>query len=68
MIHIVSPNTGLVRPILSYNLPEFTAYTTWSANGITFANTTTLGTSPYGIFIDTNNTIYVSERSTNRVQ
>ncbi|CAF1144870.1 unnamed protein product [Adineta steineri] len=54
--------------ILSYNLPEFTAYTTWSANGITFANTTTLGTSPYGIFIDTNNTIYVSERSANRVQ
>ncbi|CAF0847103.1 unnamed protein product [Adineta steineri] len=65
---VTNSTTASSSTLLSYNLPEFTAYTTWSANGITFANTTTLGTSPYGIFIDTNNTIYVSERSTNRVQ
>ncbi|CAF4053159.1 unnamed protein product, partial [Adineta steineri] len=57
-----------ISTVLWYNVPEFTAYTSWSANGITFANTTTLGTLPYGIFIDTNNTIYVSERGANRVQ
>ncbi|CAF0861197.1 unnamed protein product [Adineta steineri] len=60
--------TASSSTLLWYNVPKFTAYTTWSANGITFANTTTLGTYPYGIFIDTNNTIYVSERSANRVQ
>ncbi|CAF4238247.1 unnamed protein product, partial [Adineta steineri] len=54
--------------VLWYNVPEFTAYTSWSANGITFANTTTIGVLPYGIFIDTNNTIYVSEFGANRVQ
>ncbi|CAF3964398.1 unnamed protein product, partial [Adineta steineri] len=57
-----------ISTVLWYNVPEFTAYTSWSANGITFANTTTIGVLPYGIFIDTNNTIYVSEFGANRVQ
>ncbi|CAF1216038.1 unnamed protein product [Adineta steineri] len=69
---VTSTNTTLTTAssskLLSYNLPKFTAYTSWSANGITFANTTIIGTNPYGIFIDTNNTIYVSERTPNRVQ
>ncbi|CAF4026674.1 unnamed protein product, partial [Adineta steineri] len=65
---VTNSTTASSSTLIWYNVPEFTAYTTWSANGITFANTTTLGTYPYGIFIDTNNTIYVSERSANRVQ
>ncbi|CAF4438610.1 unnamed protein product, partial [Adineta steineri] len=28
----------------------------WSSNGITLANTTLVGTNPYGIFVDNNNT------------
>ncbi|CAF0960415.1 unnamed protein product [Adineta steineri] len=72
MATVPSTNTTLTTAssskLLWYNVPKFTAYTTWSANGITFANTTTLGTNPYGIFIDTNNTIYVSERDANCVQ
>ncbi|CAF4161522.1 unnamed protein product, partial [Adineta steineri] len=65
---VTNSTTASSSTLLWYNVPEFTAYTTWSANGITFANTTTLGTNPYGIFIDTNNTIYVSGRDANCVQ
>ncbi|CAF4176744.1 unnamed protein product, partial [Adineta steineri] len=53
---------------ISYNMPKFTAYTSWSSNGITFANTTVIGTYPYGVFVDNNNTVYVCEFSLNRVQ
>ncbi|CAF1366502.1 unnamed protein product [Adineta steineri] len=49
-------------------MPKFTAYTTWSSNGITFANTTVIGTSPYSVFVDNNNTVYVCDYSLNRVQ
>ncbi|CAF4129567.1 unnamed protein product, partial [Adineta steineri] len=64
---ISSTTAPYLNPI-SYNIPKFTAYTTWSSNGITLANTTLVGTYPYGIFVDNNNTVYVSESSLNRVQ
>ncbi|CAF1505724.1 unnamed protein product, partial [Adineta steineri] len=53
---------------ISYNMPKLTAYTSWSSNGITFANITVIGTYPYGVFVDNNNTVYVCEYSLNRVQ
>ncbi|CAF4094913.1 unnamed protein product [Adineta steineri] len=59
----VSSSTGL-----SYNLPKFSAYATWSSNGVTLFNTTTVGTYPFGLFVDTNNTLYVCEWSLNSVQ
>ncbi|CAF4067561.1 unnamed protein product [Adineta steineri] len=64
---ISSTTVPYLNPI-SYNMPKFTAYTTWSSNGITFADTTVVGTYPYGVFVDNNNTVYVSEYSLNRVQ
>ncbi|CAF0856137.1 unnamed protein product [Adineta steineri] len=65
---VTNSTTASSSKLLWYNVPEFTAYTSWSANGITFANTTTIGVLSYGIFIDTNNTIYVSEWGASRVQ
>ncbi|CAF1401080.1 unnamed protein product [Adineta steineri] len=53
---------------LSYNLPTFSAYATWSSNGVTLFNTTTIGTNPYGLFVDTNNTLYICEYSKNMIQ
>ncbi|CAF1246977.1 unnamed protein product [Adineta steineri] len=53
---------------LSYNLPKFSAYATWSSNGVTLFNATTVGTSPYGLFVNTNNTLYVCEYSKNMIQ
>ncbi|CAF1548766.1 unnamed protein product, partial [Adineta steineri] len=54
--------------LLSYNLPTFSPYATWSSNGVTLFNTTTIGTNPYGLFVDTNNTLYVCEYSKNMIQ
>ncbi|CAF4174194.1 unnamed protein product, partial [Adineta steineri] len=53
---------------LSYNLPKFSAYATWSSNGVTLFNTSTIGTNPYGLFVNTNNTLYVCEYSQNIIQ
>ncbi|CAF4247679.1 unnamed protein product, partial [Adineta steineri] len=53
---------------LSYNLPQFTPYTTWSSNGITLFSPSTIGTYLYSLFIDTNNTLYVCEYSNNMIQ
>ncbi|CAF4138767.1 unnamed protein product, partial [Adineta steineri] len=64
---ISSTTAPYLNPI-SYNIPKFTAYTTWSSNGITLANTTLVGTYPYGVFVDNNNTVYVSESSLSRIQ
>ncbi|CAF1114226.1 unnamed protein product [Adineta steineri] len=64
----ISSTTVTYSNPISYNMPKFTAYTTWSSNGITFANTTVVGTYPYGVFVDNNNTVYVCEYSLNRVQ
>ncbi|CAF4215488.1 unnamed protein product, partial [Adineta steineri] len=53
---------------LSYNLLKFNANTSWTANGITFVDSTVTGGNPQTVFIDTNNTIYVSGYSAARVQ
>ncbi|CAF4154602.1 unnamed protein product, partial [Adineta steineri] len=53
---------------ISFNQPKFGAYVTWDNVGITFANSSTAGTSPYGIFVDTNNTVYVANKANNQIQ
>ncbi|CAF0753368.1 unnamed protein product [Adineta steineri] len=54
--------------VISYNQPKFGAYAAWNSNGITFATNGTVGTSPYGIFVDTNNTVYVANRANNQIR
>ncbi|CAF1420880.1 unnamed protein product [Adineta steineri] len=53
---------------ISYNQPKFCANATWNSTAITFANSTTVGSSPNGIFINANNTVYVADYSNYRVQ
>ncbi|CAF4086359.1 unnamed protein product, partial [Adineta steineri] len=53
---------------ISYNQPKFCANATWNPTAITFATSTTVGASPNGIFVDTNNTVYVADRANYRVQ
>ncbi len=48
---------------VSYNQPKFCPSATWNPNATTFENSSAVGFKPYGIFIDTNNTIYVTVRS-----
>jgi hypothetical protein len=52
----------------SYNQPQLCSSATWDPDASTFANSSTVGTDPYGIFVNTNNTVYIAERGNSRVQ
>ena len=51
----------------TYNQPRFCANATWDSNGTTFADSSIVGSTPNGLFIDTNNTVYIPNRSNNRI-
>jgi hypothetical protein len=53
---------------VSYNQPKFCPNATWNENAVTFADQSTVGTEPYGIFVNTNNTVYVADNTGKRVQ
>jgi hypothetical protein len=53
---------------ISYNQPQFSTLAVWSGSAITFATSSTVGGSPYGLFVDINNTVYVADRANSRVQ
>ena len=50
---------------LSFNQPKFSPCAFWDSNGTFFVNASSR---PFGLFINTNNTIYVTEQDTNRFQ
>ncbi|CAF3709000.1 unnamed protein product [Rotaria socialis] len=54
--------------VLSFNQPKFCPVVSWEANGTTVANDTMIGLSTIGMFIDTDNAIYVNDQETNSVQ
>ena len=53
---------------MSYNRPKFNARAAWSANAITFADNSTVGSRPFGIFINRNDTVYAIDRTSNQIQ
>jgi hypothetical protein len=53
---------------ISFNQPKFCPSATWNATGITFANRSFVGTYPYGIFVNINNTVYVAQLQPNLIQ
>jgi len=53
---------------VSYNLPKFSSCASWNPNGITFADYTTVGSHPFAVFVDNNNTVYVSDQANSRIQ
>ncbi|CAF1442425.1 unnamed protein product [Adineta steineri] len=53
---------------VSFNQPKFSPCATWNITGITFSNSSAVGTNPGTVFIDKNDTIYVTDRTSNRVQ
>ncbi len=55
------------RLAVSYNQPNISSNATWNPNAITFADNNTIGQSPFDIFINTNNTIYVPNEQTGRI-
>ena len=52
---------------LSYNQPRFCLNTIWNSNATTFANQSFVGTESYGIFVNSNNSIYIPNRQTGQI-
>jgi len=53
--------------VISFNQPTICPTASWNATGITFANNTVVS-QPSSIFVDADNTVYVSSRSLNLVR
>ena len=51
----------------SFNQPTFCLNSSWNPNATTVANITTIGSSPYDIFININNTIYVPNQDNGQI-
>ncbi|CAF1360257.1 unnamed protein product [Adineta steineri] len=56
-----------LKESLSFNQPKFSSTPIWNYNGITFANQSVVGQSPTGIFVNSNNTIYVANKENNTI-
>jgi hypothetical protein len=52
---------------VSYNQPTFCPNSSWNPNGTTVANSSTIGSYPYDIFINTNNTIFVPNQDNGQI-
>jgi len=52
---------------LSYNQPRFCLNTTWNLIATTFTNQGFLGTNPHGIFVNSNNSIYIPNREIGQI-
>ena len=52
----------------SYNQPKLSANASWNLNATTIANSSTVGLNPRGLFININDTIYVTDQTNNRIQ
>ena len=52
---------------LSYNQPRFCWNASWKPNATTFASSSIIGQNSSGMFVDTNNTLYVAGRTNNRI-
>ncbi len=51
---------------VSYNRPKFSPCASWNPNATTLANISTVGSAPFDIFVDLNNTIYVAATNLNQ--
>jgi len=52
---------------VSFNQPRFRPNATWNSIATTFANQTFVGTQPFGIFVNLNNSIYIPNRQTGEI-
>ena len=54
--------------VVSYNRPNLNAFASWSANAITLASDVIVGSSPYGVFVNTDNVVYAVDETSSRIQ
>ncbi|UJR16871.1 hypothetical protein I4U23_003769 [Adineta vaga] len=74
MISIISLYLWIIFAIIgqisaiSYNQPKFCANATWHPHATTFSDSSTSGQYQWGLFINTNNTIYIADFFNHRIQ
>jgi len=57
----------LTSATFSFNQPRFRINATWNSSATTFANQNFVGTLPRGIFVNSNNSIYILNRQTGQI-
>ena len=57
----------LTSSTFSFNQPRFRINATWNSIATTFANQSFVGANPYGIFVNSNNSIYIPNRETGQI-
>jgi len=57
----------LTSATFSFNQPRFRINATWNLIATTFANQSFVGTFPHGIFVNSNNSIYIANRQTGEI-
>jgi len=57
----------LTSATFSFNQPRFRINATWNSIAMTFANQSFVGANPYGIFVNSNNSIYIPNRETGQI-
>ncbi len=60
---IITTTTTSATIVSPVNKPKFSPCALWNSSGITIANTTTNGSSPFSTFVDINNTLYVADHT-----
>jgi len=53
--------------VVSYNQPRFCPSATWNSTALTFANVSTVGVHPYGIFVNINDSVYVNNQQQSQI-
>ncbi|CAF4886043.1 unnamed protein product, partial [Rotaria sp. Silwood1] len=53
---------------LSYNQPKFSSNASWNPNAIKFADINTVGSFPWNVFVNINNTVYVTATNLHEVK
>ncbi|CAF3746113.1 unnamed protein product [Rotaria sp. Silwood1] len=54
--------------VLSYNQPKFSSNASWNPNAIKFADINTVGSFPWNVFVNINNTVYVTATNLHEVK
>ncbi|UJR13330.1 hypothetical protein I4U23_000348 [Adineta vaga] len=52
---------------ISYNQPKFCSVATWHPDASTFADVNTIGSYPQGVFVNTTNTIFVTDQHQSKI-
>ncbi len=50
---------------IAFDQPKFCQYATWSPNAVTFIDNSSASQSPWNVFIDVNNSVYVVDKNNN---